>query len=357
MKPWVSLPVVRAIPVAVILGVLVLAPLNLPDARIYQMTGWIPLAIAALSLNLLTGYNGQISLGHAALYGAGAYAFGLLVTNAGWPMWLAVAGAAVISFAIGIVVGLPALRIKGLYLAIVTLALAVMFPALIKAFPEITGGGTGFRIVEQRVNSRGVLAELPPRLEPPGFLESGEQWTFYLFSSVAVVCFVLVRNLMTSRAGRSIIAIRDNEVAAETNGVNVAYVKVMTFGISAALAGVGGALFAIWQTQFPAPINPSSFVLVASLYFLVAVVVGGAASTLGPAIGAFFVGFFQDVVTKDWMPARIQPATPLILGALLIVLMLVAPGGIAGLTRQTLNRVQMSWQRRAALQSTDQGES
>jgi ABC-type branched-subunit amino acid transport system permease subunit len=98
-------------------------------------------------------------------------------------------------------------------------------------------------------------------------------------------------------------------------------------------------------------------VLVASLYFLVAVVVGGAASTLGPAIGAFFVGFFQDVVTKDWMPARIQPATPLILGALLIVLMLVAPGGIAGLTRQTLNRVQMSWQRRAALQSTDQGES
>ena len=145
---------------------------------------------------------------------------------------------------------------------------------------------------------------------------------------VTVIAFALTRNLVRSRMGRSLVAVRDNETAAEVSGVPVATVKILTFGISSALAGIGGAMFALNNAR----VNPSSFTIVLSISLLVAVVTGGAASIVGPAIGAVFYGAFVDVVAPS-LPERLQPATPVLLGVLLIVLMLAAPGGIVGIFR------------------------
>lgn len=340
--------------IIVVSGVLVVVVLALPQVLdafwTRRITLWIPLALAALGLNLLTGYNGQISVGHGALYGVGAYSTALILNEWKWPQLAAIAASAVICFVAGVAVGLPALRIKGLYLALVTLAVATLFPQVLEQFSGTTGGSAGLAITNQEMNRRGVLADRAIRVEAPTWTGlADDQWAYYVFLAVAALCFLVVRNLVRSRVGRSMIAIRDNEVAAEVSGVNVAIVKVLTFGVSAALAGVGGAIFAILQAR----VSSGSFTLVASLYFLVAVVVGGSASIAGPAIGAVAIGLFQDVVTPA-LPESVTPwdlnakaATPLILGTMLILLMLAAPGGIVGSARQLRARLAVRAQRPA----------
>jgi len=187
-----------------------------------------PTHIAALGLNLLTGYNGQISVGHGAFFGAGAYTTAILVADHGWPHFATLGVAAVIAFALGVLVGLPALRIKGLYLALVTLALATVFPLVITRFSSVTGGTQGKRV---------------PRFRAPAWTGlADDQWKYYVLLAFAVVSFVLVRNLIKSRVGRALIATRDNETAAEVLGVNLSVYKVVTFGVSAMLAGIAGSL-------------------------------------------------------------------------------------------------------------------
>lgn len=325
--------------------VLLILPLLLPAFRVGQVTKWIPLALAAMGLNLLTGYNGQISVGHGALYGLGAYATALTVTEWGVPYLVAIVLSAVVCFFAGVLVGLPALRIKGLYLALVTLAVATLFPQVIEQFSSVTGGSSGLSVTSEQM-VRGKLRPSPIRFDPPEWTGlAKDQWKYYWFLAVAAVCVVVVANLVRSRVGRSMIAIRDNEIAAEVNGVNVSAVKVFTFGVSAALAGIGGALLALSD----AFVSSLSFTVTISLYFLVAVVVGGAASISGPLIGAVFYGIFIDIVTPT-LPESIEKATPLILGAVLIVLMLVAPGGIVGLFNKLMTK------RRHRL-STDSGSA
>ena len=304
-------------------------PLVLSSYWVDTVTKWIPLAVAALGLNLLTGYNGQISVGHGAFYGVGAYTTALLITNAHWPFVPALIVAAVLCFVTGVIVGLPALRIKGLYLALVTLAVATLFPQIVEQFSSFTKGSTGLRLVTETVNRRGATVEKDITFEAPSWMHLSErQWTYYLLIAVALLCFVIARNLVTSRVGRAMVAIRDNEIAAEVNGINVARIKVLTFGVSAAMAGVGGGLLAMATKS----VGPASFGVAASLYFLVAVVIGGPASIVGPALGAVFYGAFNDVVGPE-LPDSFRGALPLVLGALLIGLMFVAPGGIVGWLR------------------------
>ncbi len=311
--------------------VLVVLPLQLNSYWVGTITQWMPLAIAALGLNLLTGYNGQISVGHGALYGAGAYTTALLITNWRWGFLGAILGASVVCFLIGVLIGLPALRIKGLYLALVTLAVATLFPQILEMFSKTTGGSTGLSITSPQIY-RGSLREKPVRFLPPeGSGLATDQWKYYFFLAITLVCFILVRNLVKSRFGRSLVAIRDNEVAAAVSGVNVASAKVITFGVSSALAGIGGGLAALANDQ--PRIASGSFTIETSLYFLVAVVVGGAASIIGPAIGAIAYGLFLNVLTPE-LPEDLKASTPLILGGLLIVLMLTEPGGIVGLWRR-----------------------
>ncbi|HEY5153987.1 MAG TPA: branched-chain amino acid ABC transporter permease [Acidimicrobiales bacterium] len=303
---------IRVVLTVAIGAVLLYVPQYYPRFRVEgQFNVIITYAIAALGLNLLTGYNGQISVGHGAFFGVGAYTTAILVANHGWPHFGALAVAAVVAFALGILVGLPALRIQGLYLALVTLALATVFPLVVTRFSSVTGGTQGMRV---------------PRFKaPPWSNMTDDQWKYYVLLTFAVVAFIAVRNLIRSRVGRALIASRDNETAAETLGVNLSAYKVITFGISAMLAGIGGAL-SVFNEPF---VNAEKYNINLSILLLVAVVVGGAATIFGPAFGAFFV-----VMLPVWLPKAYPQLSPVLFGGSLIVLMIVAPGGFLGLARQ-----------------------
>ncbi len=311
----------------IVFAVLIYVPFQFESFRVEQFCSWMALAIGACGLNLLTGYNGQISVGHGALYGVGAYTTGILITRLDIPLLGATVVSAVVCFAVGVLIGLPALRIKGLYLALVTLAVATLFPLMVEQFKGLTGGSGGLQITSPQ-EYRGEMRDRPIKFESPFDGLANDQWKYFVFLAITILCFVLSRNLIKSRIGRSLVAVRDNETAAEVSGIPVARVKILTFGVSSALAGIGGSLFALDQAQ----IYPSSFTIVVSIYFLVAVVVGGAASIVGPAIGAIFYGIFSDIIIQE-LPDRVQPARAVILGVLLIILMLVAPGGVVGIYR------------------------
>jgi branched-chain amino acid transport system permease protein len=296
---------------AAVIVVLALIPQSFEAFQVNQYSDAITLAIAALGLNLLTGYSGQISVGHGAFFGVGAYTTAILVADHGWPYLATTAAAAVIAFLVGILIGLPALRIKGLYLALVTLALAVVFPQVIKRFTDVTGGTQGKQVGRFRAPDWTGLAQ--------------DQFIFYLFLAFALVAWLLVYNLVRSRVGRALVSVRDNEIGAEVLGVNVALYKVVTFGLSAMLAGMAGSL-SVYKSGF---VNSGEYSIVLSILILVAVVIGGVATIAGPAIGAYLVTFLP-----EWTKGYNDQLSPVIFGAVLILLMMVAPGGIMGLLRQ-----------------------
>jgi branched-chain amino acid transport system permease protein len=297
-------------------AVLLYLPQYFPSFQVTRLNQVICFAIAALGLNLLTGFNGQISVGHGAFFGVGAYTSVILVADHGWPFFAAFAAAAALAFVLGVLIGLPALRIEGLYLALVTLALATVFPFVVTRFSDVTGGSQGKRI---------------PRKEefvaPEWSGLANDQWRYYVLLAFAAVAYLLVRNLIRSRAGRAVISIRDNATAAETLGVNVAGYKVATFGVSAMLAGLAGALSTI-NNPF---VSAEQFNINLSITLLVAVVVGGAATIFGPAIGALLVVYLPVWLEDFDAPPELSPV---VFGGSLILLMIVAPGGILGLVRR-----------------------
>lgn len=279
------------------------------------------LAFAAIGLNLLTGYSGLISLGHGAFFGTGAYVTAILVAKHGWPHFGALVASAAVTFVVGVALGIPTLRIKGTYLALVTLAVATMFPQVIKRFSSATGGTTGLRV---------------PKVKAPEWTGlANDQWQYYVVLVLLIVTFVAVRNIIDSRVGRALIASRDNEVAAETMGVNLALYRVVTFGFSSMLAGIGGALL-VWKDNF---VDPGQYGIGLSITLLVAVVVGGGATLLGPPIGAFFVTFLP-----EWSPRDRPELSPVIFGASLVLLMIVARDGIVGVVRRSFAWTRSKWQ-------------
>jgi branched-chain amino acid transport system permease protein len=285
-------------------------PQYYPKFRVVQFSEVIITAIAVLGLGLLTGYNGQISVGHAAFFGIGAYTTAILVDNQGWSFLSTIPVAIVLSFVVGVVVGIPSLRIKGVYLALVTLALATLFPFVITRFSDVTGGSTGKSIPDFDAPDWSGLAD--------------DQWVYYVLLVFAVPVFLLMRNLIKSRPGRAIIAIRDNETAADVVGVNIAVYKVVVFGISAAVAGLAGSLSMIVGSG-RVDLGRDGSVVIESIQFLAAMVIGGAATIGGPVLGAAFVVFIPEFAS-DINPQLSQ----VIYGGLLIVLMLVLPSGFMG---------------------------
>jgi len=285
-----------------------------------QLSLMIVYAIAVLGLILLTGFNGQISLGHGAFFAVGAYTSAVLIDQAGWPYWATLPVAAIICFLVGYIFGMPALRLEGHYLALATFALAVAVPQFLKYrhFEWFTNGVQGINIFKP---------------DPPfGLPLSGDQWMYLIVLIVAVLMFWIARNLIDSRTGRAMMAIRDHSMAASTMGVNVAHYKTMVFGISALYTGVAGALHAI-IFEFVAP---DSFRFELSIAILVGAVVGGIASLPGAVIGGVFVQVIEkyaDALTKKItaavnLPLDLEPWT--IYGIALILLMYVMPMGIAG---------------------------
>lgn len=284
-------------------------PLFLSDFHVFQATQMLVYAIAILGLNLLTGYNGQISLGHGAFYAIGAYAAAILMAQYEVPYFIALPLAAAVCFVVGFLFGLPALKLEGHYLALATFALALAVPQLLKypAFEHWTGG------------VQGIFVNKPEA--PFGIPLNQDHWLYYFTLAVTVLVFALASNLLRGRVGRAITAIRDHPVAAEAMGINISMYKAATFGVSALYTGLAGGLSAI-VIQF---IAPDSFTMFLSIFLLVGVVVGGVGSIGGAFIGAAFI-----VVTPNLAADISKAATGAIYGLMLIAFVYVIPNGAWG---------------------------
>jgi branched-chain amino acid transport system permease protein len=297
------------------------------------------IGVAAMGLNLLTGYNGQVSIGHGAFFGLGAYATALLMQQHGWQFLPTLLVSAPLCFLVGVAIGFPALRVKGLYLALVTLGLAVLFPDLTKHYVHVTGGTNLVSLDTQRLS--------PPAWVPTSVSAIGrdDQWAYYATLACAVVLFAAAVVLIRGRFGRALIAVRDHEAAAQTAGINIASVKVLAFALSALYAGVAGSCSVLILTQASAD-KVQTFQL--SIEFLVAVVIGGTATVVGPLLGGALVVFVQHWISTT-LPAHVSSsgmvgrvlanpaASPAIFGILLILFVFVMPDGLAGGLRRLWN--------------------
>ncbi|HEX6633475.1 MAG TPA: branched-chain amino acid ABC transporter permease [Usitatibacter sp.] len=296
-------------------------PFVLRNFTIFQLTLVMAYAIVLVGLNMLTGYNGQISLGHGAFYAIGAYVAAILMDRYGVPYWATLPAAAAVCLVAGFLFGLPALRLEGPYLALATFALAVALPQLLKhkSIEAWTGGVQGITIVKPDA--------------PFGLPLNADQWLYFFTLAVAAAMFVIGRNLLRGRIGRAMVAIRDNPIAAEAMGIDIALYKSLTFGASAMFTGIGGALGAI-AVQF---VSPDSFNVFLSIAFLVGIVVGGLGTLQGAVYGALFIQFVPNVAD------RISRSAPwAIYGIMVILFMYLAPGGVAGF----VHRISRSGRRR-----------
>jgi branched-chain amino acid transport system permease protein len=287
-----------------------LLPFALSGFRLFQFTQVYIYAIALLGLNILTGYNGQISLGHSAFYAIGAYTTAIMIDKWNIAYGWTIPAAGILCLVVGFLFGRPALRLEGLYLALATFALALAAPQILKYFEHWTGGSQGIVLSKPKAPFRLPLNE--------------DQWLYFLTLGVLIVLFVLAANLLRSRTGRAIVAIRDNHIAAEAMGINSALYKSVVFGVSAAYTGVAGALSGITI----AFVAPDSFNVFLSITLLTGVVIGGLATISGAIFGALFIQF-----VPNWAQDISKAAPGAIFGIFLIAFMYVMPHGIAGFLR------------------------
>src|SRR6476646_1484179 len=294
------------------LVILAVIPFVAKNFYIFQITLAIIYAIAILGLNLLTGFNGQFSLGHSAFYAIGAYTAAVMMENLGLRYVWTIPVAAIVCFVFGFLFGLPALRLEGVYLALATFALAVSIPQVLKSsvVEHWTGGVLGIVIIKPDA--------------PFGLPLSSDQWLYVFTVIVAIVMYVCAANLVQSRTGRALIAIRDHPVAASAMGINVSLYKSLTFGVSALYTGVAGALGAI-AISFVAP---DSFTFVLAVALFVGLVVGGVASIPGTLVGGLFVLFVPNIAESFS-----KGLAGAVYGVILLLVIYLMPSGAAGLGR------------------------
>ena len=293
--------------------VLVLAAASLTfavsDFRLFQLTMVVVYAVAILGLALVTGFNGQISLGHGAFYAVGAYVTAILMSAYGVPYWATLPVSAVVCATFGFLVGLPALRLGGLYLALTTFALAIATPQLLKygRFEGWTGG------------VQGIVIDKP---DPPfGLPLDPDQWLYLFTLAVGAAMFALARNLVRGRIGLAMRAVRDHALAAEATGIDVALFKTRSFAVSALFTGVAGSLGAV-AVGFVAP---DSFTVFLSITLFVGLVVGGAPTIAGAVFGGLFITFLPNFAEQ------VSKAAPgAVYGVVLIACMFLLPSGVAG---------------------------
>jgi branched-chain amino acid transport system permease protein len=292
---------------AILIALAVVLPFTLSNYHVFELTQVMIYAIAVLGLNILTGYNGQISLGHGGFFAAGAYTAAILMHHYGVPYWATLPPAALVCFALGVLFGLPALRFEGPYLALVTLAMAVAMPQLLKYFDTWTGGQQGITLVKP--------------MPPPGLGLDRDRWLYFFVLVVLLVAIRAAANLLNGRTGRAFVAIRDHPIAAAAMGIHTARYKTLAFGASTLFTGVAGALAAI-VIGFVAP---ESFTLFLSLSFLIGSAVGGIATIGGAIVGGFFIEFVPNIAND------ISDAAPwAIYGITLLLFMYVMPRGVIG---------------------------
>jgi branched-chain amino acid transport system permease protein len=294
------------------------APFVLKNFVVFQLTLVMVYGLAILGLNLLTGFNGQFSLGHSAFYGIGAYTAAILMDRADLAYYWTLPCAGALCFIVGFLFGLPALRLQGLYLALATFALATAMPQILKSHPlePLTGGVQGI-----------VILKPDP---PPGVPLDSDQWLYFFTLAVLLLMFIGAASLVKSRTGRAIMAIRDHPIAAAAMGINTALYKTLTFGVSALYTGVAGALGAI-AIQFVAP---DSFTFLLSVSLLVGLVVGGVGSIPGSLFGGLFVLFVPNLAER--VSTGLAGA---VYGVILLLVIFVMPSGAAGFVRLTAARL------------------
>lgn len=300
-------------------GVLVLllvgAPWLFAEYWLAQLTFVLIYAIVGLGLMLLTGFTGLFSIGHAAFMGVGAYAQAVF-TGMGMPFPVALALAGLLSAAVGVIIGLPALRVKGMYLGIATLSFGFIVEEALARWESVTGGNAGMHVK-------------PPEIL--GFrLDSGTGF-YFLCLAVCVMATLAILNLLRSPTGRAFVAIRDSEISAQSMGIHLARYKTLSFALSAALAGTGGALYA-HKLKF---ISPDQFGIFQSIDLLLMVVIGGLGSVHGAFLGAIFLISMPQVIslTKDYLPPAIGQAPGLqgvVYGVVLVAFVMFEPLGLYG---------------------------
>ena len=316
-RKWLIVLIVLAVAIPL------LQPL-LPDLvsgyRLFLVSTMMIAAIAVLGLNLLTGFNGQISLGHGAFYAVGAYTAAILMDQLDVPYWATLPAAAVVCFIVGYLFGLPALKLEGHYLALATFALALSVPQILKYkwLEGLTGG------------VQGIVLSKPEA--PFGLPLSEDQWLYYYCLIVLVFLYWAANNMLHSRSGRAMMAIRDNKIAADTMGIDTALYKTVTFGISAAYTGIAGALSA----SAIAFVAPDSFNFFLSIKFLIGLVVGGIGSLTGSIVGGIFYVLVDNsaqalsTFVKSDLGLQFDLSAYTVFGVLLIALMYMMPMGIVG---------------------------
>lgn len=297
------------------LGVLALAAPYLVSGYVLSQLHFVLIyAIVGFGLMLLVGYTGQISLGHAAFLATGAYTEALLQA-AGMPFVVSLVSAALFSAAVGLIVGLPALRLKGIYLAIATFAFNIIIEEIITRWEHLTGGNSG--ILLRAIDIFGWR------------LSSGESFYYLCLGLTILSCLALI-NLLRSPTGRAFVAIRDSEVSASCMGINLARYKTMSFAISAGLTGIGGALYA-HKVGF---ISPEQFTLVQSIELVTIVIIGGVGSLHGAVLGAAFIIMLPQgiAIAKGWLPETIPQAglQSVVFGLILVGFIIFEPYGIYG---------------------------
>jgi branched-chain amino acid transport system permease protein len=297
-----------------------LLPEVVSNYRLFLVSTMIIAAIAVLGLNLLTGFNGQISLGHSAFYAVGAYTAAILMDKLDMPYYATLPIAAVMCFIVGYLFGLPALKLEGHYLALATFALALSVPQILKYkwLEDLTGGVQGIVLSKPEV--------------PFGLPLNEDQWLYYYCLVVMVLLYWAAANILNSRSGRAMMAIRDQYMAADTMGIDTALYKTVTFGISAAYTGVAGALSA----SAIAFVAPDSFNFFLSIKFLIGLVVGGVGSMAGSVVGGIFYVLVDNsaqalsTFIKNDLGLQFDLSAYTVFGVILIVLMYLMPMGIVG---------------------------
>lgn len=259
-------------------------------------------AIASIALNLLTGYGGQVSVGHSGFLVIGAYAAAILSASCGFPFWLALPAAGIITAVIGLVIGLPAVRLRGHFLAVATLGFGLSMPAVALNWKSLTHGYSGMAV-----------------MRPDAF--SSDLAFYYVIAVITFFIIWLAVNIARSRMGRAFVAVRDSEVAATANGINVAFYKATMFVVSAFFTGIAGGLYAYWVGF----VSPNDYTIVTSFLLLAMIVIGGLASIWGAVLGALLLTVIPHF-TDDYVGV-----TDLVIGIAVMAVILLRPAGLASL--------------------------
>ena len=292
------------------------APFVISGSHLFDVSQALIFAMAILGLNILTGYSGQISLGHGAFIAIGAFVPAVLTTHTDVSWGLSLPLAAVVCGLLGFLVGIPALRLEGIYLALATFALGVATPTVLLKASGLTGG------------VRGIL--LPPVTSPVGFLTDDQFFYFCCVGTLAIL-LLLAWNLLRGRTGRALKAIRDSEIAARAFGIDLPMHKTMAFAISAAYAGVAGALYGLSQTF----VEAGQFTFLQSINILIGAIIGGIGTLEGAIFGGLFVIYLPLVAQQLPVSKQVVSAAPQVTqGLILLIVMFVARQGVAGLLRR-----------------------